>query len=413
MKYCENCGAELKEGIKFCTRCGAKVMLPESAVPVQRPEHAAAPQRPEPAAAQPQISQPRRVPAEPQRMPEESRRVQAQPERRPHETRRVPAAAPQKPKKSGGVPVPVIAGAAGVLVLLLALAAGGFFFLRNHGSESAKSAGKAATAMEADANADAGEPEGQADKTEIAMTAPAEKKSGIAATTAYQAAETTGAMPPATTGAEPLPETNASIRPGQNSPVVKEPGWQQDPHGWKYYQENGEQIKGDWLEDDDGRWYYFDNDGYMLKNAVTPDGYRVGDDGAMIPETYQASAQNGSTAQAGNSAQASYSDAGAAGYNTGNISGSGEFVFPDSSSRLLSPSEVNGLNEWQCKVARNEIYARYGRRFRNEDLQRYFDGCSWYHGTIAPDAFNDDMLSKLEKDNVKTIEEYEKRMGFK
>ena len=71
------------------------------------------------------------------------------------------------------------------------------------------------------------------------------------------------------------------------------------------------------------------------------------------------------------------------------------------------------MNEWQCKVARNEIYARYGRRFRNEDLQRYFDGCSWYHGTIAPDAFNDDMLSKLEKDNVKTIEEYEKRMGFK
>ncbi len=33
-------------------------------------------------------------------------------------------------------------------------------------------------------------------------------------------------------------------------------------------------------------WYYFLTDGTMLRNAITPDGFRVGDDGGYISDIY-------------------------------------------------------------------------------------------------------------------------------
>ena len=74
---------------------------------------------------------------------------------------------------------------------------------------------------------------------------------------------------------------------------------------------------------------------------------------------------------------------------------------------------MNGKTEWECRVARNEIYARHGRLFKDSALQEYFNGCSWYKGTIAPEAFRDDsVLSRLEKDNIKVIEAYEKQHHY-
>lgn len=37
------------------------------------------------------------------------------------------------------------------------------------------------------------------------------------------------------------------------------------------------------------------------------------------------------------------------------------YVIPDSSSRYLSTSELQGYSDWQLYIARNEIYARHGR----------------------------------------------------
>ena len=35
-----------------------------------------------------------------------------------------------------------------------------------------------------------------------------------------------------------------------------------------------------------GSWYYFSLDGSMLVNSITPDGFRVGDDGRYISDIY-------------------------------------------------------------------------------------------------------------------------------
>ena len=88
------------------------------------------------------------------------------------------------------------------------------------------------------------------------------------------------------------------------------------------------------------------------------------------------------------------------------------YVIPDSSSRYISASELTGLSAWECRIARNEIYARHGRRFRDSSLQSYFNNCSWYSGTIAPDSFNESVLNAYEKANVQTIKKYEQAHGY-
>ena len=78
----------------------------------------------------------------------------------------------------------------------------------------------------------------------------------------------------------------------------------------------------------------------------------------------------------------------------------GQGIFPDSSERLLTQADVAGLSAWELQLARNEIYARHGRRFTNQELQAYFDGCSWYQGTIAPADFDEGVFNDVELANI-------------
>ena len=57
------------------------------------------------------------------------------------------------------------------------------------------------------------------------------------------------------------------------------PGWFQNERGWKYVLRNGYFAASTWIEDTDGKWYYFDIGGYMRTDYDTPDGFHVGADG--------------------------------------------------------------------------------------------------------------------------------------
>lgn len=89
-----------------------------------------------------------------------------------------------------------------------------------------------------------------------------------------------------------------------------------------------------------------------------------------------------------------------------------DFVLSDSSIRVLDKSELAGLTAEQCRIARNEIYAKHGRMFDDAGLQNYFNSCSWYHGTIPADRFSDTMLSDIEIQNRNLIVSYEKEKGY-
>lgn len=55
--------------------------------------------------------------------------------------------------------------------------------------------------------------------------------------------------------------------------------WQQDTTGWWYSEDDGSFPMNQWQEID-GKQYYFNEKGYMLSDTTTPDGYKVGADGA-------------------------------------------------------------------------------------------------------------------------------------
>ena len=88
----------------------------------------------------------------------------------------------------------------------------------------------------------------------------------------------------------------------------------------------------------------------------------------------------------------------------------GDYIFPDSDSVLLTDSEVSGLSKEQLRLGRNEILARHGRRFNDQSLQQYFDSKSWYNGTISPEEFDanlDSRLNDVERANIEIIKKYE------
>lgn len=90
-----------------------------------------------------------------------------------------------------------------------------------------------------------------------------------------------------------------------------------------------------------------------------------------------------------------------------------EYILEGSDVRRISKRELEGFTAEDCRIARNEIYARHGRLFDDDELQRHFDSCSWYDGYISANDFREDMLSDIEMENRDTIISYEKEMGYR
>ena len=79
-------------------------------------------------------------------------------------------------------------------------------------------------------------------------------------------------------------------------------------------------------------------------------------------------------------------------------------VYPQASTRYLSDVDLKNLSNKELKIMRNEIFARYGRKFNSESMYNYFNAQSWYT-PIYEDV--NDMLTVIEKHNVKMIKQYE------
>ena len=88
------------------------------------------------------------------------------------------------------------------------------------------------------------------------------------------------------------------------------------------------------------------------------------------------------------------------------------YILPDSDRLSVTEEQLKKLTWEECTLARNEIYARHGRKFANAAIRAYFESQSWYEGTIEPgdfDARQMQILSQLEIQNVRTIADYELR----
>lgn len=66
----------------------------------------------------------------------------------------------------------------------------------------------------------------------------------------------------------------------------------------------------------------------------------------------------------------------------------GEYILPECSTRYYTKAELSALDDDQLYLARNEIYARMGRKFKSDKLKQYFEAKSWYKPTYEPSAFD-------------------------
>lgn len=72
------------------------------------------------------------------------------------------------------------------------------------------------------------------------------------------------------------------------------------------------------------------------------------------------------------------------------------YVLPESNEKELSADELRNLGEDRLRIARNEIYARYGRSFQDEALAQYFQKKAWY---CQSEPIEDEVLSETELAN--------------
>lgn len=79
--------------------------------------------------------------------------------------------------------------------------------------------------------------------------------------------------------------------------------------------------------------------------------------------------------------------------------------YPEASVYQLDKEKLRKLTKQELKIMRNEIFARYGYKFKPKGkMDKYFQEQNWYHW--QHDNVND-FLTDLEKENIKLIQQIE------
>lgn len=92
--------------------------------------------------------------------------------------------------------------------------------------------------------------------------------------------------------------------------------------------------------------------------------------------------------------------------NEGNYIEDEEQLFPESDVKYLTQEDIDGLDDEYIRYGLNEIYARHGRTFNNQDIQEYFNSKSWYTPIYSPDEFSEienSIFNEFEKENIKFL----------
>ena len=78
------------------------------------------------------------------------------------------------------------------------------------------------------------------------------------------------------------------------------------------------------------------------------------------------------------------------------------------SDRKLLPNDLANKTKKELEILRNMIYARYGYRFKRDDLFNYFSQFAWYKPTTSDASVAYNRMSSIEHYNIDLIKKYEK-----
>ncbi len=79
-----------------------------------------------------------------------------------------------------------------------------------------------------------------------------------------------------------------------------------------------------------------------------------------------------------------------------------DYILPYSGTRLITDSDIKGMSKYDLALARNEIYARHGRKFQTAEYSAYFSGKAWY--SINPNYNYSDDNSNLNEIEIKNVD---------
>jgi hypothetical protein len=85
-----------------------------------------------------------------------------------------------------------------------------------------------------------------------------------------------------------------------------------------------------------------------------------------------------------------------------------DFIFPNSSNMKVTEPELRPLSLAEMRIARNEIFARHGRQFKDPMLNKWFYSKTWYlkiNPKYSPADFDarPDQMNAVEKANIAFI----------
>ena len=87
------------------------------------------------------------------------------------------------------------------------------------------------------------------------------------------------------------------------------------------------------------------------------------------------------------------------------------YFFADGDTRYLTSKDITDLTQQECCFAKNEFYARHGRKFQSVELQDYFGSTFWYRGSVEPEAFSDTVFNDYELKNIVLLQDRELELG--
>ena len=100
----------------------------------------------------------------------------------------------------------------------------------------------------------------------------------------------------------------------------------------------------------------------------------------------------------------------------GNDTGSNPYEKADhlayTDSVRYTEEELSRLDSYGLCITRNEIYARHGRMFSDQNIQDYFNRQDWYVAQTASAKFDESVLNEVEQYNVELIHSYEMQQGY-
>lgn len=87
-----------------------------------------------------------------------------------------------------------------------------------------------------------------------------------------------------------------------------------------------------------------------------------------------------------------------------------DYLLPEAATRYYTSEEIAGMPLQVLCYAKNEIYARHGRKFQSQELTDYFRSQAWYYGKIEPGDFSESLLNDYEKANAALLSERENEL---